>query len=501
MNPLAASRAFAPTMLLLLAMVACEAPDEPSPDTPTEDVEAEGSEDPGQDVGTAEPPEGDEGSLGPDEDAAPPASAERDEVDGDADDDGGNQDPLAEAGPESQEAEPEPIEPPSFVRPDSIRGIYLTAWSAGSAARSEALLELTDETELNTFVVDLKDATGYISHRTDVEMALELGADGERRIGDLQGLLKRMEAAGVYPIARIVVFKDHLLPETRPDLALRLKDAGEGEFWRDNGGHPWTSPRSREVWDYHIELAREAAELGFPEIQWDYVRFPDIPSSVQETLHMPGDEEGTRAEVIRRFLDYSRSELADLDVRVTADVFGVAATAPTDVGIGQRWEDFIDVVDVALPMIYPSHYWQGSFGFQEPNAHPYEVVWESLGQAQSRSEGIEGAGEIIPWLQDFTMGSPRYEAPEVRAQIQATYDRDIPHWILWNPASRYTREALAPVDGFPEGHDPLVRIGGRVIPTSERMETLLGPEEAPVGSPDATEDADDVSDRELLRPF
>lgn len=404
---------------------------------------------------------------------------------------------------QEQEQEPPALEespppPPRFTRPDSIRGIYLTAWSAGSAARSEALIDLAGETELNTFVIDIKDASGFVSHRTGVEMARDLGADGEIRIGDLPGLLRRLKEADIYPVARIVVFKDHLLPETRPDLALRetgaVTAAGEDPgpagpaedadgnhddelpeaFWRDGGGHPWSSPRSREVWDYHVELAREVAEMGFPEIQWDYVRFPDVPGSVQEALVIPGTEEGPRAQVIRRFLAHTREELSDLDVRVTADVFGVAATARTDVGIGQRWEDFIDVVDAALPMIYPSHYWEGSFGLDSPNAYPYEVIWESLGQATVRSAAVEGAGEVIPWLQDFSLGSPRYEAPEVRAQIQATYDRGIPHWVLWNPGSRYTRDALAPAEGFPEGHDPLIRLGGRIMPASQRLATPLG---------------------------
>jgi len=207
--------------------------------------------------------------------------------------------------------------------------------------------------------------------------------------------------------------------------------------------------------------------MGFPEIQWDYVRFADAPASDHARATYPG-ENGPKADAIRAFLDYSRQELAELGVAVTADVFGVTTTARRDVGIGQVWESFIDVVDVALPMVYPSHYWKGSFGIDTPNAYPYEIVKAALRDAVKRSADIEGAGITRPWLQDFTLGAPRYEAPEVRAQIQATYDAGLHEWILWNPGSRYTEDALEPIGGFVT--DPVIRVGNELIPSSQRYE-------------------------------
>lgn len=170
-----------------------------------------------------------------------------------------------------------------------------------------------------------------------------------------------------------------------------------------------------------------------------------------------------------------------MGVTVTADVFGVTTSAARDVGIGQVWERFIDVVDVALPMVYPSHYWQGSFGIDEPNAFPYEVVRAALGDAVRRSEAVEGAGLTRPWLQDFSLGKPPYGAPEVRAQIQATYDAGIDEWILWNPGSRYTVEALEPAGGFQV--EPRIRVADRVVPVSERWE-LLEPQLPAVVAPE-----------------
>ena len=366
-----------------------------------------------------------------------------------------------------------------FTRPDHVRGLYVNAWSAGSRRRMAALIDLATRTEVNSFVIDIKDATGYVSHRTAVPLAHEIGATKEVRIPSMTWLLERLEEAEIYPIARIVIVKDPVLAAAHPELAVQDTSGGA---WADNKGTVWLNPFSREVWDYHIDLAREVAAMGFPEIQWDYVRFPDAPASALGRAHFPGRDGRLRTEAIRDFLAYSREQLAAMGVEVTADVFGVTTSATRDVGIGQVWESFIDVVDVALPMVYPSHYWKGSFGYQEPNSYPYEIVRHALEDAIERSADMEDAGATRPWLQDFTLGAPRYEAPEVRAQIQATYDVGIEEWVLWNPGSRYTEAALEPAAGFAE--EPLVRIANEIVPVSRRFElfdTVTVVEEAAEG--------------------
>jgi hypothetical protein len=356
---------------------------------------------------------------------------------------------------------------PRFERPEHIRGIYLNAWAAGSRRRIEDLLGLARRTEINTFVIDIKDASGFVSHRTEVPMAREIGATEERRISDLPGLLRRLHDEGVYPIARIVIVKDPLLMAAHPEMAVQHVDGG---VFRDGKGIVWLNPYDHRAWEYNVALAREVVAMGFPEIQWDYVRFPDIPAAEKELVSYPGAGETSQPDAIRAFLTYARDELGPLGVRVTADVFGVTTSASRDVGIGQVWESFIGAVDVALPMVYPSHYWEGSFGFEKPNAHPYEVVRHALADALRRSAEVEGAGSTRPWLQDFTLGKPAYEAPEVRAQIQATYDAGIAEWILWNPGSHYTEGALEPEGGFHS--EPPIRIASRIVPVSERVAIL-----------------------------
>ncbi len=354
-----------------------------------------------------------------------------------------------------------------FRRPESVRGLYVNAWAAGSRRRMTAVLDIARRTEINSFVIDVKDATGFISHRTDVELAHAIGASEEIRIADLPALLDRLEAEGIYPIARIVIVKDPILTAYRPEFA--VQDTAGGT-WVDGKGISWLNPYSHDVWVYHVDIAREVAKMGFPEIQWDYIRFPDAPASDLGRAVFVGAEGRPRSDAIRGFLEYARSNLADLPVRTTADVFGVTTSFRRDIGIGQVWEHLIDVVDVALPMVYPSHYWEGSFGHAEPNARPYEVVYSALSDAVRRSAAVEGAGLTRPWLQDFSLGSPIYAGAEVRAQIQATYDAGIDEWILWNPGNRYTESALEPVEGFER--EPLVRVAGVLTPVSRRYIVL-----------------------------
>jgi hypothetical protein len=333
---------------------------------------------------------------------------------------------------------------PLLSKPDAVRGIYLNAWAAGSSRRRAQLIELAEKTEINTFVIDVKEG-GEISYRSGVALARAIGAD-RSYIPNPRRMLEELREAGIYTIARIVVFKDPVLADQRPAWAIQEED---GSLWRDNNAGLWVDPYNREVWDYNIAIAREAVLLGFSEVQWDYVRFPDVPARFMQTARYPSRAGRSRTDAIREFLLYSREELADLGVQVTADVFGLTVSVRNDMGIGQSWEEMADVTDALLPMIYPSHFAKGSYGIPSPNADPYRTVKTALDYAVRRSSKIAGSAAIRPWLQDFTLGRPSYGAEEVRAQIQATYDAGLTEWILWNPGSRYTEGALASRSGVP----------------------------------------------------
>jgi hypothetical protein len=328
--------------------------------------------------------------------------------------------------------------------PDTLRGLYVNRWAA-LGSKLDRLIEIARTTEINALVIDVKDDRGFVLYRSSVPLAREIGADTAdghwMSRSKLRAVLDTMTAHGIYPIARIVVAKDPLLAQKKLDLAIKRKS--DLKPWLDKNGHPWLDPHQRVVWQYAADLAREAYEVGFSEVQFDYVRFPDEKRLINETVY-PLANGRTRAQVIRDQLGFLRKALKPQGIRVTADVFGLTATDTTDMGIGQRWEMFVDQVDVVLPMIYPSHFARGTYKLRNPNAHPYQTIDHVLKDAIARSDSIPNAALIIPWYQDFTLGAPRYGAAQIRAQKKAGYDNGFQSWILWNPKSNYTLAALEP---------------------------------------------------------
>jgi hypothetical protein len=323
-----------------------------------------------------------------------------------------------------------------------VRGLYVNRWAA-LGERMWQLIDVAKRTEVNALVIDVKDDRGFLLYRSGVPLARAIGADTNRPMSAkrLRAILDTMRAHEIFPIARIVVAKDPLLAQAKTEWSVTRRS--DGAPWIDKNGRPWLDPHHREVWAYAGDIGEEAIGLGFGEVQFDYVRFPDEPRLIREAV-FPLAQGRVRASVIREQLGYLRGRFASRKVPMAIDVFGLTATDSTDMGIGQKWEQFVDQADVVLPMTYPSHYAPGTYGLGNPNAHPYAVLDHSLRDAKRRSATISGAGQLVPWYQDFTLGPPRYGAEHVRAQIQAGYDNGVRGWMLWNPGSRYTTAALRP---------------------------------------------------------
>lgn len=345
-------------------------------------------------------------------------------------------------------------EPPPVPKPDSVRALYVNAWAAGSRSRMRDLIRLADATEINAFVIDVKESDTYLAYtNTRIPLAREIGADRRPATTWLPELVDTLRAHAIYPIARIVVFKDRMLAERKPDLAIRHVNGG---VWRDNKNGAWVNPYDKRVWDYNIAIAREALDMGFREVQWDYVRFPDVTDRMRVTMAFPGSNGKSRADNIRDFILYSKDELEPFTVPITADVFGLVTHLEDDVGIGQNWEKVIGAADAVLPMVYPSHYYAGLYGFQRPLANPYEVVRLATTDAVERANWLRDSakvsvGEVRPWLEAMSIRGAKYGAHEVRQQIQGAYDAGVKSWALWNPASRFAafQDALRPASGGP----------------------------------------------------
>ena len=328
--------------------------------------------------------------------------------------------------------------------PDTLRGLYVNRWAALGRKLTD-LIGVANRTEINALVIDVKDDRGFLLYPSSVPLAREIGADTadghSLSRARVRAILDSMAAHDIYPIARIVVAKDPLLAQKKRDLAIKRKS--DLKPWRDKNGNPWLDPHQRAVWQYAADLALEAYDMGFSEVQFDYVRFPDEKRLITESVY-PLAKGRSRAQVIREQLGFLRDALKPRGIPVTADVFGLTATDTTDMGIGQKWEMFVDQVDVVLPMVYPSHFARGTYKIRNPNAHPYETIDHVLKDVIARTDSIPNAARIIPWYQDFTLGPPHYYATQIRAQKKAGYDNGFQSWILWNPKSNYTLAALEP---------------------------------------------------------
>ena len=336
----------------------------------------------------------------------------------------------------------QPALPALLPTPRAVKALYVNAWAFGSP-RFWQLVRLADETEINAFVVDVKDDTGCLLYPSAVTTAQEIGANLCTRARDARARIDTMLAHGIYPIARIVVAKDPRLAEHKPRWSVHLAN---GDLWRDRIGSAWVDAYNDSVWIYSAELAREAVHMGFAELQFDYVRFPDEPRERLATAIFSARRAGESARrAVQRHVQLIKSLVAPLGAPVTFDIFGLTASATDDMGIGQVWEDFSTVADVVLPMVYPSHYQRGAYGFAWPNGEPYKIVHRALEEALARSRA-PAAAAIRPYLQAFTLGRrlPRYTPREIREEIRATEDVGIDSWVLWNPRSVYQRDALRP---------------------------------------------------------
>jgi hypothetical protein len=328
------------------------------------------------------------------------------------------------------------------LAPKVVRAAYLTYYGIGDKGIRERVLELVARTELNAVVIDVKGDRGLIPYRTEVPLALAAGAQGPVIIKDFDGMIAGLKSRGIYTIARIVTFKDIVLAQHRPDLA--IIDTRTGKPWIDNEKLAWVDPFREEVWDYAIAVAKEAAAKGFDEVQFDYVRFP-TDGKLSAAKYSQANNSQTRLPAIAAFLARARRELAPLGVFVAADVFGYTAFNENDTDIGQRVEELSAHLDYICPMVYPSGYHRGIPGVRNPVAQPYEIVKESV--RLTRKRAAPAPTVVRPWLQDFkdyAFDKRIFGVAEIKAQLRGARDGGAVGYMLWNPKNDYTGSALPP---------------------------------------------------------
>jgi len=339
-----------------------------------------------------------------------------------------------------------PIATSTPIKPEKktvkAKGLYLTATSAG--ARLQHYIDLANTTEINSYVIDYKDDDGYVCVDSSVPSAKEVKAIDVRY--DPKKVTQALHDNNIYAIARIVCFKDPFYSKGKPEVAIKSVNGGLYVY----NSKTWVNPYNKQAWQYNLDLAKEALQNGFDEVQFDYVRFPDGRKS-QMVFGDTGDKK--MYEVIGEFLSEARKQMPD--AVLSADVFAIICESPGDTeGIGQYLELIGKDVDYLCPMAYPSHYAFGQIinnvSFPKPDLDPYGVIKNTLLKAKDRLSKVENSTQKLrTYLQDFDaswIGAgnwQHYDDAQIRQQIQAVYDAGYEEWFLWDPMNSYHEGGLA----------------------------------------------------------
>ena len=321
-----------------------------------------------------------------------------------------------------------------------VKGVYLNIYTIGSSKKMERLINLANTTEINAFVIDVKDDNGVLSFEMEAPKKFGIPVSKNYPIKNIEEFMKKMKENNIYTIARIVSFKDPTYAKANPDKVIISRDTGKP--YTNSDGIIWVSAHDRNLWDYNLSVAEEAAKAGFNEIQFDYVRFPaSNGGKLDAKLNYRNTKNESKPETIQKYLKYAKERLNVLGVYTSADVYGQVGTFSDDMGLGQHWEAVTQVVDYISPMMYPSHYGNGAYGIAVPDAQPYKTIYHSLKDSINRNENVNSPAVIRPWIQAFTAkwvkGYIPYNEKEIREQIKAMNDLGVTEYLLWRPSNNY----------------------------------------------------------------
>ena len=326
--------------------------------------------------------------------------------------------------------------PPEHIKtPTAVRAAYMTSWVAGTQSIREKLIAFMEGSELNSVVVDIKDYTGRVAFETDNEVVRTMGSS-EKRIADVSGLIEELHSKKIYVIGRIAVFQDPFATKKKPEWAVAARSGG---IWHDRKGLAFIDPGAEGYWNYIVQIAKASEEVGFDEINFDYIRYPS--DGVLSNALFPYAKGREKQIVLEDFFKYLHEQLKDTKIPISADLFGLATWAEDDLGIGQVLERAAPYFDFIAPMVYPSHYASGFGGYKNPAEHPYEIIKISMDHGIERMKKInQDPNKLRPWIQDFDLGAD-YGMKEIQAQKKAIYDAGLTSWMSWDPKNQYTQGA------------------------------------------------------------
>jgi len=311
-----------------------------------------------------------------------------------------------------------------------VKALYLSFWhTSNNSKRLKDVLKIIDETEVNAVVVDVKNEYGSTSFLTSFKQANSYGAHKSRTNRDIGKFIQIMKDKNIYTIARIVTFKDEIQASHNEDYAIKKID---GSIWRNHDNMAWVDPFDKRSHRYTVRIAEEAAKVGFDEINFDYIRFP----AKDELVLSKKNTQKNRIKAIASFLDLAKKRLRKYGVFISVDTYGNVCWSKDDNGIGQTVESLAAHADYLAPMLYPSGFASGSFYFNYPANHPYDVIFRSVKNIRDRVD----TSRVRPWLQyfkDYGKGKKYYRKFEVNEQIRGANDANASGWMMWSPSSKY----------------------------------------------------------------
>jgi len=306
--------------------------------------------------------------------------------------------------------------------PEKIKAIYLPP-HCFTERKITDFAHYARLTGLNAVVLHVKDPHGWIRWKSKNKLAREI--DAVASSGLVEPALKLLKDQGFWCIAKLDVFADHRLVYNNPYMG--ILDIRTGGPWNDKNGLYWGNPFNRKVWEYNIALCRELVDLGFDEIQFDYIRFPS-DGDLSATNYPVKIDNFTRTECIGKFLETAYQQLKPTGITISIDVFGLVAWKTEDFGVGQKIEAMAPNVDIICPMFYPSHFPKGFLGRQNPAESPREIMALSTKRMQKRT-----GKKIRPWIQGFW-----YSPEDINAQIEGLKKARTNSWSVWNPSGNYS---------------------------------------------------------------
>jgi len=339
--------------------------------------------------------------------------------------------------------------------PVPLKAIYMTQCVVGTPSFRDSVVKLIDDTELNAVVIDIRDYSGGIAFPTDDPLLKDMISDkcGAR---DMKDFVEKLHEKGIYVIARITVFQNPYYTKLHPEEAVQKKGGG---VWKDRKGLAFVDVGSKPYWETVVALGKASYEIGFDELNFDYIRYPS-DGDMASAVYIKRDGK-TKQEMLEDFFKYLHDELRPTGAVLSADLFGMVTTNTDDLNIGQVLERTLPYFDYVAPMVYPSHYPTGFHGYTNVNANSYGIVHFSMSEAARRAEAtttpvaslahtrigtstpalyskpVYDRKKLRPWLQDFDYPVD-YTPAMVQEQIKANIDSGLDSYMFWDPGNKYS---------------------------------------------------------------